>query len=1018
MSPKLHLSLLGDLIIQKDGENIEGLPSRAAEALLLYLACNRKSISREKLAELFWAERSATQSLTNLRTILTSLRKQVGDYLLVTRESLAIKPDGDIWLDIVEFESRLRELGVPDHASIPIDSLTANKLQEALHLYKGDFLEGFHLRDGHGFEEWVILQRERLKRLARDGFRLLTGYYLVNGNYTEGDLAASAWLHLDPYDEEACRSQMWMLIRTGQRNAALQCYQNLKDKLQKDLGVVPSSATVELFHKFEKIDFPPVINLPVYSTGFFGRRNEIMDIEGLLLSKETRLITMVGLGGIGKTRLAIEATRLLVERKLGRFLHGVIFIPLIAVETSQDIPARIAESVNLTFQGQDTLQKQLLDFLCDRESLLILDNLEHLFDEASSSIALIVEILRRAPGIKMIVTSRERLNLYDEVIIDVTGLDIPKNDTSVLEDHAATTLFLQCVRRIQRDYSPDALDKEAIARICRLVDGAPLAIELASSWIRNYSSQQIANQIESDLDFIASPYKDISPGHRSLRTVFERSWLLLTPEEQTIFMQLSVFRGGFNPEAVEAVVGDGNEENSSQIAILIEALADKSLLQIQPDGRIDIHPLLKQYAQEKLFASSLNLETVSAKHTSYYLNFLSGLGDGESPEQRALIRPERDNIRLAWEQAAFHGMFTELEKTAGPLHGFFSMQSWFQEGIDLFQHILDVIVRTDQVVHATGLVCDLLGRKARMHIQIGQLEKARISLKQALEHLEIMDDPLRRSRVLDSLAINNYYAGDYQQATILAEQSLHLSEQGSNLDGIAFSLNFLGSCAKAQGKYDLCRGYFERAVNAYRAVKDEVGAAMVLNNLGNLLQLIEDFEGAFVCYQQSSEIFKAQDHMHGAATTLANAGKLAIKHGNFDLARTMLNESLSMKRKINDRRGEAVALTGLGDIDLILDNLAEAEDYLSNALRLSQAIEDVQMSLDIITAMGELKLKQGEIELAQNLVSYIASHEGVAEEARQRNIRLMKNYNLSLEKIGAWNGKSVNEVILLIYGKA
>lgn len=158
--------------------------------------------------------------------------------------------------------------------------------------------------------------------------------------------------------------------------------------------------------------------------------------------------------------------------------------------------------------------------------------------------------------------------------------------------------------------------------------------------------------------------------------------------------------------------------------------------------------------------------------------------------------------------------------------------------------------------------------------------------------------------------------------------------------------------------------------------------------------------------------------MHGAATTLANAGKLAIKHGNFDLARTMLNESLSMKRKINDRRGEAVALTGLGDIDLILDNLAEAEDYLSNALRLSQAIEDVQMSLDIITAMGELKLKQSEIELAQNLVSYIASHEGVAEEARQRNIRLMKNYNLSLEKIGAWNGKSVNEVILLIYGKA
>lgn len=460
------------------------------------------------------------------------------------------------------------------------------------------------------------------------------------------------------------------------------------------------------------------------------------------------------------------------------------------------------------------------------------------------------------------------------------------------------------------------------------------------------------------MDFLASPYPDLVTGHRSLRAVFERSWALLSREEQSAFTRLSIFRGGFTLEAAKAIILHGSGE------ILVSDLVDKSLVHRQPDGRFDIHPMLLGYISEKLSASPLDLDAVSSAHTSYYLTFLTQLGDGESPEQRTAIRPERANIRASWERSAEAGMFQELAQTAGTLHGFFSVQSWFQEGIDLFQHVLDVLTEKHPG-KADGLVCDLLGRKARMHTQIGQLEQAQVDLQRALTYLKNMDDPARRSRVLDSLAITSYYAGEYPQATKLAEESLQLSEREQNLDGMAFSFNFLGSCAKAQGKYDQCHAYFERAVETYRAMQDEIGVAMGLNNLGNLLQAQEKFEDAQSYYLQSSEIFKEQDHTHGAATTLANAGKLAGKQGDYELAGSLLEESLALKRRINDQRGEAVALAGLGDVALLAGHLPEAREHFINSLNLAKASGDVQLLLDIFVAMAALLVKQGRKEPAR-----------------------------------------------------
>ncbi len=979
MPPKLQIKLLGEVSMQKDGKPVTGLPSRAAEALFIYLACNPKPIAREKLAELLWADRAAAQSLTNLRTILTSLRRELGDHLLIERDTLAFNAQIDFSFDALDLERQLKELGLPERRDIPSDPARIEQLRLALDLYRGDFLAGFYLRDGLGFEEWGILQREYYKRLAQDGFRLLTLACLESGLYAEGLTAASRWTRLDPYDEEACRAQMWLFLRSGQRAAALQCYQTLKQKLANDLDVFPVAATSELYKRFRDIELQTELHLPTFSTELIGRADELTELEARLLAPEARLVTVIGAGGMGKTRLAIEAARLLAEKRPGRFLQGIHFVPLETLETPEEIPLRVAESIGVSFRGDESVASQLLEKLRSQETLLILDNYEHLLDDVGKGISLLVEILRGAPNVKLLVTSRERLNLYEEIVFDLRGLDSAGDDAPA-EGSDATRLFVERAKRVRRDFAPSGADARHVASICRLVEGAPLAIELASAWTRHHSCEQIAAFIAKDLDFLKSPYADAPDKHRSLRAVFERSWTLLSPAEQSAFTQLSVFHGGFTLEAAEAVIGS---------AAMAAELVDKSLAQRAGETRFHVHPLLQQYAAEKLSALGEERAQAETRHAAYYLDFLTQLGEGESPQKRAVIRPERDNLRACWERAARLGMTDALERTAAILHSFFSVESWFQEGVDLFQSVLNQLTETEPGA-ADGLRCELLARKARMHTQIGQMEKARIDLDRALAYAERLDDPTRRSRVLDSLAITNYYAGNYPQAAALASESLALSEKSNNADGVAFSLNFLGSCAKAQGDYALCREYFEKAVAAYRAMKDEIGAGMVLNNLGNLLQAQGEYEGAQKFYVDASEILKAQNHAHGAATTLVNAGKLALRRGEYEVARGLLEEGLEMKRRINDTRGEAIALAALGDISVARRDEDDARAGLRAALELARPLGDAQLILDILTVTAALTLQQDRKVLTRRILAYVNAHGGTMEETRQQATRLME----------------------------
>ncbi len=458
MTRTLRISLLGDVAIQLGDDYVTGLPSRAAEALLIYLVCSPRPVARVKLAELLWAERSPTQALTNLRTILTPLRRELGDYLVVARQTLAFDHTLDYWLDVAEFEQGFAALD-PARRPVQLDAGHAQQLQAVLDLYQGDFLEGRHL--------------------AREGFRTLASHQLKTGAYLDGITTAARWRQLDPYSEEACRTQMWLYARAGQPHLSLQCYQDLKTLLQADVGVAPGANTTALYDHLRTLSFPPPIDLPEPAGIFVGREAELAAIESLLAAPGNRLLTLAGPGGIGKTCLAIEAARSLAQRLPGRFLDGVYLVPLATSKSAESISLRLADALGLSLQGSDSPRKQVLTHLAGREALLLLDNFEHLLDDGGTAVSFLIDLLRQAPGVKLLLTSRERLSLYEEVIFDVEGLATPPDDDQA--PSSAALLFVESARRVSRGFAPGAAELNCIARACRLVQGVPLAIELAAS---------------------------------------------------------------------------------------------------------------------------------------------------------------------------------------------------------------------------------------------------------------------------------------------------------------------------------------------------------------------------------------------------------------------------------------------------------------------------------------------------------------------------------------------------------
>src|SRR5918912_3333037 len=347
-------------------------------------------------------------------------------------------------------------------------------------------------------------------------------------------------------------------------------------------------------------------NLPVPRTSFVGRAAELEAIDRLLEDPRCRLLTLVGPGGAGKTRLALEAA----ARRVDRYPHGVHFVPLASVASPEFLAPALAESIQFAVDGAHSgfsAQDQLLDYLSERSTLLVLDNFEHLVEGAG----FLSEVIERAPQVELLTTSRERLNVQSEWVFDVDGLGLAENGNGTA---SAVRLFVERAEQVVPGFALDDAGYSQVLRICRLVDGMPLGIELAASWASVLSCAEIADEIEGSIDFLATSMRDVPERHRSLRAAIDQSWRLLTDEQRSAFSRLSVFRGSFDRSAAVAVTG-------ADLRLLSE-LAAKSLLRRPDFGRFELHELLRQYAAEQLRLSPDEEADARERHARHYATML------------------------------------------------------------------------------------------------------------------------------------------------------------------------------------------------------------------------------------------------------------------------------------------------------------------------------------------------------------------------------------------------------------
>jgi DNA-binding SARP family transcriptional activator len=557
---QLSLALLGPLSVLRDGQPVSGFESAKVRALLAYLAVEADHPhQRDALAGLFWPEQPDQAARNNLRQALANLRQVIGDRtaarpaLLIAREQIQFNRASDHSLDLAAFQGLLAACEAHPHRRAEACSSCAERCARAVALYRGEFLEGFFLSDSVAFEEWVSLRREELQGRALAALALLTSFHERRGSYERAGAYARSQIELAPWREEAHRQLMRVLVQQGERSAALAQYELCRRMLAEQLGAEPDGATTGLYEQIRAGELcaapaGPAAQpaLPLQPTAFVGREAELVDLAEMLETPACRLVTIVGPGGVGKTRLALQVA----AGQTHAFADGVVFVALAALSSAEFLAATLADGLQIPLQPQGDPQAQLIAALRPKELLLILDNFEQLLPGAT----LLAEILREASGVTLLVTSRERLDLQWEWVFDLAGLSFPQGDgAGDLEGFSAVQLFVQRARQHRRRFSIAGSAGAAVAEICRLVEGVPLGVELAATSVREHAPAEIAGRIRHALTQLATPSRDVAPRHRSMRAVFDHSWELLSAEERRSFRRLSVFRGGFGDAAAEAV---------------------------------------------------------------------------------------------------------------------------------------------------------------------------------------------------------------------------------------------------------------------------------------------------------------------------------------------------------------------------------------------------------------------------------------------------------------------------------
>jgi tetratricopeptide (TPR) repeat protein len=698
----------------------------------------------------------------------------------------------------------------------------------------------------------------------------------------------------------------------------------------------------------------PAMGFPGGGAMFLGREAETLQIQKLL--REKSIVTLVGGGGVGKTRLALHAA----NQMRTEFPDGVFLIPLDSIISPEFVVEEIAMILGIRINPRLDPLEQFLSDLSTKTALLVFDNFENMLDETR----FLKIILERAPSVKILVAARQPLNIEDETVVELHGLPFPDSDASDIESYASVQLFLQHART-HPDFEPDL---DSIGYICRLADGIPLGIELAAAWASTLSCEQIAERIEQSLSLLAPDEE--ADEEQSLAAVFDAIWNLFSETEKRMLMGLSVFKGGFSRPAAAKITGAS--------AFYHDALLDKRLIRRTKPERYALHISLAEYLKEKLEDNPVLATDMEIRHGSFYLGLLR---DAESALRHVVpedllddILSDADNIRIAWQRTVSAGNLRLVQSALTSWMIVLGNRGWFREAIQTLESLNTRLSEFSEDVPEAMLsyvqVKKFLGE---FYYQIGDYQAGIRELQNGLERINGNNFPNEEAELYRLLGDNFIASGRYDESKEMYRHGLVLAEKLGNLPLVYQFTNGLGveACLKA------------------------------------------DYQGAIPIIEHALEIARQLDDKGKVAQSLRDLGSLYYEIGDYPRAKTLVVEALNSLPEINSLVLKASILGTMGKIMTAEKEYKEACKTFSQGLGLFKRNADAPSVLEMLVDISELLDGMNEKPLTLTLAGLIADHSAASAEIKGKALRLREALHAAKVKPEArnWNPDQIRSIV-------
>lgn len=900
---------------------------KAANLIKLLALSPRHRLHREQMMNLLWPSSGRRAASNNLRRTLHAARRtldpEAGSRYLVSKdESLLLCPRNDLWVDVVAFEEAA---ATARHARDPA------AYRAAVELYAGELLPEDR------YEQWAESRREEVRHLYLSLLIESAGLYEERGEHERGLEVLQRVMAEEPTLEEAHAGLMRLHAISGRSRDALRQYERLREVLSQELVAEPGTTTRQLREDIAAGRFPPVQraglpqgdlpeadkhNLPAPRTSFVGREREMLEVKRELAM--TRLLTLTGAGGSGKTRLAQEVARDLV----GVYRNGVWLVELAPLTEGTLVPQVVSGALGVQEQPGQPLVETLAEALRSKEMLLVMDNCEHLVEAAAS---LVDTLLNFCPRLRVLATSREALDVAGEVRWIVPSLSAPASRSSPtaeeLEGYASARLFVERASDRHPGFVANTENARAVAEICQRLDGVPLAIELAAARVGALSVEQITERLEDSLGLLTGGGRTRPSRQRSLRGTLDWSHDLLGEPEQILFRRLSVFTGGWSLGAAE-ITGSGKAIKLEDVLNLLSGLVDKSLVVPEVSGggtlRYRMLEAVRQYAQAKLKGSG-EAEAIWRTHAEFFLKLAE---DAEQhlrgPEQAAWFErldTEHDNLRSALSWAFGRGEADLGLRLSGALLFFWSWRGYYSEG--------------------------------------------RRWLEAGLAHSRAAE-PLVRAKALDTLASLAYVQDDYGLASALDEEALTLYREAGDIGGIAKCLTGLGEQAMVQGDYERATSLLEESLGRFRELGDNSGTAFVLNRLAQIAISSTDYTRATALLEESLALNREVGDNKNIAFCLSMLGYASIRLGDPERATELIEEAVTRLRQAR-LVVDAYSPLALGLAAMFKGEHVRAKQFITEGLVLGRNWENNLHAIQGIETAAILATLQARVVMAAKL---------------------------------------------------